>query len=43
MGVHNLWELLSPAAQKINPESLRGKKLAIDTSIWYFIFLFIII
>lgn len=29
-----MWTLLSPAGVKIDPKSLRGKKLAIDVSIW---------
>ncbi|XP_017242123.2 DNA repair protein UVH3 [Daucus carota subsp. sativus] len=34
MGVHNLWELLSPVGRRVNVETLAGKKLAIDASIW---------
>lgn len=34
MGVQNLWLLLSPAAQKLPQSFLKGKRLAIDISIW---------
>ncbi|KAL8124353.1 DNA repair protein UVH3 [Apium graveolens] len=34
MGVRNLWELLSPVGRRVNVETLAGKKLAIDASIW---------
>lgn len=34
MGVHGLWELLSTIGRNISIESLEGKILAIDASIW---------
>ncbi|KAL3833180.1 hypothetical protein ACJIZ3_007916 [Penstemon smallii] len=34
MGVHGLWELLSPVGRRVSVETLAGKKLAIDASIW---------
>jgi hypothetical protein len=34
MGVKGLWIHLAPAGVKINMESLEGKILAIDVSIW---------
>lgn len=34
MGVKGLWELLSPVGRRINIETLEGKILAIDISIW---------
>lgn len=34
MGVKGLWLLLSPAGWQIKLESLEGKTLAIDASIW---------
>lgn len=34
MGVHNLWELLAPVGRRVSVETLAGKKLAIDASIW---------
>jgi DNA excision repair protein ERCC-5 len=34
MGVKNLWQLLSPVGRKISLETLRGKVLAVDVSIW---------
>jgi hypothetical protein len=34
MGVKGLWELLSPVGRRINIETLEGKILAIDASIW---------
>ena len=39
MGVNSLWQLLSPAGQVTKIESLRGKRLAIDASIWMVQFL----
>ena len=34
MGVHNLWELLAPCGRRVNIDTLEGKVLAIDISIW---------
>lgn len=34
MGVRGLWKLLEPAAEEVDLESLRGKTIAVDASIW---------
>uniref|UniRef100_A0A673GLQ7 DNA repair protein complementing XP-G cells n=1 Tax=Sinocyclocheilus rhinocerous TaxID=307959 RepID=A0A673GLQ7_9TELE len=34
MGVHGLWKLLESTRKPINPETLEGKILAVDISIW---------
>ena len=34
MGVKGLWELLSPIGRRVTIETLEGKILAIDVSIW---------
>ncbi|XP_072322008.1 DNA excision repair protein ERCC-5 homolog isoform X2 [Eucyclogobius newberryi] len=34
MGVHGLWRLLESTSKPINPETLEGKILAVDISIW---------
>ncbi|KAI4320456.1 hypothetical protein MLD38_033934 [Melastoma candidum] len=34
MGVHGLWELLAPVGRRVSVETLAGKTLAIDASIW---------
>ncbi len=34
MGVKGLWELLAPVGRRIHIETLEGKILAIDASIW---------
>lgn len=39
MGVRGLWKILEPTAQPVQLESLRGKVLAIDASIWIYHFL----
>ncbi|XP_019460777.1 PREDICTED: DNA repair protein UVH3 isoform X1 [Lupinus angustifolius] len=39
MGVHGLWELLSPVGRRVSVESLAGKTLAVDASIWMVQFL----
>lgn len=39
MGVRGLWQVLEPTARPVLLESLRGKILAIDASIWIYHFL----
>ena len=34
MGIHNFWPLVEPSGRNISIESLRGKRLAVDISIW---------
>lgn len=34
MGVKDLWQLLSPVGRRVSIETLEGKTLAIDMSIW---------
>jgi DNA excision repair protein ERCC-5 len=34
MGVQNLWQILDPTSKPIRVETLQGKKLAVDASIW---------
>ncbi|RDX72864.1 DNA repair protein UVH3, partial [Mucuna pruriens] len=34
MGVHGLWELLAPVGRRVSVETLAGKVLAVDASIW---------
>ncbi|XP_031479392.1 DNA repair protein UVH3 [Nymphaea colorata] len=34
MGVQGLWELLAPVGRRVSVETLAGRKLAIDASIW---------
>lgn len=38
MGVHGLWQLLSPVARPIALETMANKRLAIDASIWLYQF-----
>lgn len=39
MGVKGLWPLLEPMGRRVNIESLAGKRLAVDASIWLVQFL----
>lgn len=39
MGVHSLWELITPLGQSVKIETLRNKRLAIDASIWIYQFM----
>lgn len=34
MGVHNLWQLLAICGRQVSVETLSGKVLAVDISIW---------
>ena len=34
MGVKNLWSLLEPTGRRVNIETLGGKRVAVDASIW---------
>ncbi|KAI9222096.1 XPG N-terminal, partial [Blastocladiella britannica] len=36
MGVKSLWNILAPASRAVRLESLQGKILAIDASIWLY-------
>ena len=38
MGVTGLWQLVGPVARPIALESLAGKRLAVDVSIWMYQF-----
>jgi DNA excision repair protein ERCC-5 len=38
MGVHGLWQILDQTSQPIRVETLHGKKLAVDASIWLYQF-----
>lgn len=38
MGVRGLWEIVAPGAKPIQLDSLRGKRLAVDASIWIYQF-----
>ncbi|KAK9377663.1 uncharacterized protein V1513DRAFT_482030 [Lipomyces chichibuensis] len=39
MGVHGLWTILGPIARPVKLESLHGRRLAVDASIWIYHFL----
>ena len=39
MGVKGLWKLLQPCGRRVSIETIRGKTLAIDASIWLVQFL----
>ncbi|KAK9369779.1 hypothetical protein V1509DRAFT_619086 [Lipomyces kononenkoae] len=39
MGVHGLWTILGPVARPVKLESLHGRRLAVDASIWIYHFL----
>lgn len=39
MGVKGLWDLLSPSARRVNIDTLEGRILAVDASIWMVQFL----
>lgn len=39
MGVHGLWDLASPAGQRVNMSALENKVIAVDASIWMYHFL----
>jgi DNA excision repair protein ERCC-5 len=34
MGVKDLWQLVAPIGRRVSIETLEGKTLAIDVSIW---------
>lgn len=34
MGVHGLWELLAPVGRRVSVDTLAGKRVAVDASIW---------
>ena len=34
MGVKDLWQLLAPIGRRVSIETLEGKTLAIDASVW---------
>jgi DNA excision repair protein ERCC-5 len=34
MGVKDLWQLLSPIGRRVSIETLEGKAVAVDISIW---------
>eukprot|EP00418_Pyrodinium_bahamense_P042509 CAMPEP_0179195546 /NCGR_PEP_ID=MMETSP0796-20121207/97205_1 /TAXON_ID=73915 /ORGANISM="Pyrodinium bahamense, Strain pbaha01" /LENGTH=60 /DNA_ID=CAMNT_0020899899 /DNA_START=42 /DNA_END=220 /DNA_ORIENTATION=+ len=38
MGVHGLWDLVSPAGQRVNLSALENKVVAVDASIWLYHF-----
>uniref|UniRef100_A0A060T6D4 ARAD1B15004p n=1 Tax=Blastobotrys adeninivorans TaxID=409370 RepID=A0A060T6D4_BLAAD len=38
MGVRGLWEIVAPGAKPVQLDSLRGKRLAVDASIWIYQF-----
>jgi DNA excision repair protein ERCC-5 len=42
MGVRDLWQLLSPIGRRVSIETLEGKKLAIDASVWIIQFIIVL-
>ena len=34
MGVKGLWNLLEPAGRRVNVETLAGRRVAVDASMW---------
>ncbi|KAH0476025.1 MAG: uncharacterized protein KVP18_004997 [Porospora cf. gigantea A] len=36
MGVQGLWNLVAPAARRVQPHFLEGRKIAVDVSIWVY-------
>eukprot|EP00924_Labyrinthula_sp_SR-Ha-C_P016040 maker-scaffold_4-snap-gene-17.49-mRNA-1 protein AED:0.05 eAED:0.07 QI:0/0/0/1/0.5/0.33/3/0/417 len=40
MGVNGLWELLAPASRRVDIQTLHGKVLAVDISIWLIQFIY---
>ncbi|CAH03000.1 ssDNA endodeoxyribonuclease RAD2 [Kluyveromyces lactis] len=39
MGVHSLWDIVSPVAKPVRLESLNERRMAVDASIWIYQFL----
>ncbi|QGN13724.1 DNA repair protein RAD2 [Kluyveromyces marxianus] len=39
MGVHSLWDIVSPTAKPVRLESLNERRMAVDASIWIYQFL----
>lgn len=34
MGVTGLWDVVAPAGRRVNPDTLEGRTMAVDSSIW---------